>query len=168
MLQTVGARPCGLGRSSRTLSSAKTPGTGGRSKRHALARGGVDQPGPQATVDLGPGVTLVASSRSAGRGAGRRPRPPPQQLHRLALGDARCWGGEAAGHGRARGPTTRIPERPRPALREPPTASALERLGSVIPGLAPGDLEAGADLGVAVDADDLLAAGAGPALEPVG
>jgi hypothetical protein len=54
------------------------------------------------------------------------------------------------------------------ALRDPPTASALERLGSVVPGLAAGDLEAGADLGVAVDADDLLAAGAGPALEAVG
>src|SRR5215207_3957614 len=46
--------------------------------------------------------------------------------------------------------------------------SVLEGVRGVVPGLAAGDLEAAADLGVAVDADDLLALRALPALEPVG
>src|SRR5215211_4233213 len=46
--------------------------------------------------------------------------------------------------------------------------SVLEGIGRVVPRLPAGDLEAATDLGVAVDADDLLAVGAPPALEPVG
>src|SRR5829696_3008846 len=46
--------------------------------------------------------------------------------------------------------------------------SVLEGIGGVVPRLPAGNLEAATDLGVAVDADDLLAVGAPPALEPVG
>src|SRR5919204_1576197 len=50
----------------------------------------------------------------------------------------------------------------------PGRPSALEDLGRVVPRLPAGKLEAAPDLGVAVDADDLLAPGALPAFEPVG
>src|SRR5687768_3512468 len=50
----------------------------------------------------------------------------------------------------------------------PMARSVLEGIGRVVPRLPAGDLEAATDLGVAVDADDLLALGAPPALEPVG
>jgi EAL domain len=46
--------------------------------------------------------------------------------------------------------------------------SVLEHVRRVVPWLPAGDLEAAPDLGVAVDADDLLAGGAPPSLEPVG
>src|SRR4029453_16925512 len=55
-----------------------------------------------------------------------------------------------------------------PGARTPPHPPPVERLRGVVPRLASGDLEPAADLGVAVDADDLLAAGARPALEAVG
>jgi hypothetical protein len=46
--------------------------------------------------------------------------------------------------------------------------SVLEDVRRVVPWLPAGDLEAAPDLGVAVDADDLLAGGAPPSLESVG
>jgi hypothetical protein len=46
--------------------------------------------------------------------------------------------------------------------------SVLEDVRRVVPRLPAGDLEAAPDLGVAVDADDLLAGGAPPSLESVG
>src|SRR5215207_308417 len=169
-----GGRPGGAGRAcdrvrDRAERGGAVAGGGVRPADQAVwggvAAGGDDQPGLRVLrgVVAQPGATAGGAGLRGGVGAA------------------------AAGHGEPRAQpgvacpvvAADVPLHPRPLITRAKEAlwsgstlpagrpSVLEGVRRVVPGLAAGDLEAAADLGVAVDADDLLALRALPALEPV-
>src|SRR5436190_2592802 len=131
------------GRARLVLPDGALPGGGGEGLRPRHGHAGLPAQRP------GPG-------RAAARGGGTRPGRPVSV--------------RPAGHRRTRtGPTRGPAFVGRFSGRAGRWSSVgLERVRGVLPRLATVDLEAHADVGVTVDADDLVALGALPALEPVG